>query len=582
MNKKLIIGAVALSATTLFGLTGCDESNPDTPKNSTYTVTFDHDDNPATAPQDVVEFKEGDTELVRFPEAPEMQGFAGVWQDFTLEDHNITVTAHYGNGTEENPYLVSTATQFGRMIKDYTSYIDTVYINDLGTEGEESEALRKRVNYKTMSLVYTRATVEDSWVFDRYETSNKTYFKLVSDIDISTISGLNSTDLSGRYFSGCIDGDGHNLIGFDGSLFTSTSGAMVENIVDTTFKNLNVYLGDNLASLVAHARGGNNYFENITTYNGNVKPTFVSADDNNESPFIFHAFGQETTLSFINCVNKADMVISADYCGLFLGGYAKNIAKLSFNGCVNEASIRTSGGVGLLIGNGTYSPADLEVDAGCKNLGSVESKKDSHILISHITGSGMLSEKVKDYDNADRLKNAAGEVVGTLGVLQSQYLATVDGDNITITNKTEGENISYGNYQLILSAYASNKSGENHMSLLTNIVIGVNVEEGESYTFENVYYGMMDLNTYNKSSLSNKVDASQLEDTEWTNLKGYNIKYFVDAENGIYVIDFSQHEDEANLGENKLVINTTKDKLNKVVVVYNEETKDIEFIADFN
>ncbi len=584
MKKKLMIGALALSATAVFGLTGCDGESPDKPKvPQRYTVTFDHDNDTTTAPVDVLEFTEGDQWLSGEPAAPEVDGFAGIWNAYTLEDENITVTAHYGDGSEINPYMVANESQFKRIIDDYTKYVDTTYTTEAGEVVEEAQAVIKSVNYRTVSLVYTRATTEDDWEFDRYDSSNKVYFKLINDISLSQVSELNTLNLSGRYFAGSIDGQGFGITSFDGSLFVNTYGAMFDNIVDTTFKNLNVYLGDNLGSLAAHARGGDNAFENITIHNSGEKATFVSVDDTNESPFIFHALGDDTTLTFRNCINKANMVISADYCGLFLGGYAKNIRTLTFSGCVNEGNIKSSGSVGMLIGNGTYSPAELVVDVECKNWGTVAAKKESHILVSYAKGSGMIADKIAEYDTQDRLTNYESQVIGRLLPLETQYEATIEGANITVTNKTAEESIATGDYQLILSAYASNKTGANHMSLLTNIVIKANVEEGENFTFENAFYGMMDLNTYNNATLNNdKVDVTTLEDADWTMLEGYNARYFVDAENGIYVIDFSQVEEDCGITDNKLVINRTAAQLNKVIVVYNAETKDIDFIADFN
>lgn len=578
-----MIGALALSATAVFGLTGCDSDKPKDKTPKTYTVTFDHDNNPETDPVDVVEFTAGDELLVREPVAPEVDGFAGIWNSYTLENQNLTVTAYYGDGSEINPYMIATAGQFKRLIDDYTQYVDTTYADGEGATVEETNAVVKNVNYKTVSLVYTRATTADAWVLDHYDSTNKVYFKLIKDINMADITGLSTLNLSGRYFAGGVDGNNYSVTGFDGSLFVNTYGAMLDNIVDTTIKNLNIYLGDNLGSLSAHARGGDNLFENITIHNTGETPTFVSVDDTNESPFLFHAFGDDTTVTFKNCVNKANMVISADYCGLFLGGYAKNIKTLTFNGCVNEGTIKSSGGVGMLTGNGTYSPAELVVDAECKNFGSVQTKKESHILVSHATGSGMIASKIDDYDTVERLTNYESQVVGSLSALQTQYEGTVDGANIVVENKTEGENIATGNYQLILSAYASNKSGANHMSLLTNIVIKANVEEGQSYTFEKAFYGIMDLNSYNSATLANdKINSESLEDADWTKLEGYNARYFVDEANGLYVIDFSQVEADYGITDNKFVIKANAAALKKVVVVYNAETNDIDFIADFN
>ena len=581
MNKKIMLGALALSATAVFGLTGCGDKKDKEPETPKYTVTFDHDNNSATENM-VVEFEEG-TEVLDpsvIPAVPEVDGFAGVWDSFTLNDQNITVTAQYGDGSQNNPYMVSTSAQFKKIIDDYTQYVSTTYAKPNGTSGEESESTTKYVNYKTVTVRYTRPDVSSDWELSGYETENKTYFKLINDIDLSIIEGLSVLNLSGRYFSGEIDGQGYSIKGLDGSLFVSTEGAMIESIVSTTIKNLNVHLGDNLGTLVAYAMDGENSFESINIYNLNSKPTFVSAYDNNESPFIFHAFGDSTQLRFVDCTNKANMIISADYCGLFLGGYAKNIAKLSFENCVNDATIKSAGSVGMLTGNGSYSPVVLNVDEDCKNLGDVATKKTSHILVSYKTGSGLISTKVADYDTLDRLKGANGEVKGSLNALTTDYVATVSDNDITVEHSEEDMDIATGKYELILSTYVSNASGEGHMSLLTNIVINADVTKSESYTFQSAYFGMMDLNTYN-TIYSRNITPND-DNVTWIEMEGYNIRYFVDGTNGYYVIDFSGYEQNQGIANNKFVLNKSKEDLNKVIIVHNVDNNDIEFIADFN
>ena len=120
-------------------------------------------------------------------------------------------------------------------------------------------------------------------------------------------------------------------------------------------------------------------------------------------------------------------------------------------------------------------------------------------------------------------------------------------------------------------------------TILLNVVINDNVEgEAENKTFADAYYGMMDLNTYN-TTFDKEVEPGE-DGKEWVELKGYNIKYFKDVENGVYVFDLSAHEAQNGV-ENSFVINKTADQLSKVVVVQavqQQQVTDIKFIADFN
>lgn len=582
MNKKIMLGALALSATAVFGLTGCENKEKETPTTPKYTITFDHDNNSATANQ-VVEVEMGTTELDTslIPTAPEMNGFAGIWNSFTLNDQNITVTAKYGNGTPANPFMVATAEQFKKILVEYSAYQSTIYADaNSSTVETEAEAFEKYVNYKTLTAVYKRNSTSSKWTFDRYNVHSKVYFKMVEDIDL-TATDLATINLAGGYFAGEIDGDGHALT-VDGSLFVKTEGAMFDTVVDSTFKNLDIKLGSRLATIAGVATGSETLFQSINLYNATSVPTYITADDNNESAFVNFVLNNNI-ITFRNCVNYANFASSADYGGIFLGGYARGVNTLTFDNCVNYGIIKSAGSVGMLIGNGTgTNPANVVVTNTCRNLGVIESKKTSHILVSYQTGTGIISQNVATYDAEDYFKNNQGEVVGEIKSLTTAYQATVDGNDIIINSATPGENIAGAKYQLILTAaYASNASGANHMTLLTNITISHDVAGGEeSHTFASAFYGMMDLNTYNSTYSTNI--QSMAPDRGWQQLEGYNIRYFVDVENGLYVLDFSEYEQDLGLQDNKLILNKTKEQLKKVIVVYNNTTSDIDFIVDFN
>ena len=566
MNKKLCIGAMVLSATALFGLAGCGDKNgnnpPEVPPIPTYTVTFDHDNDPTTPATYVEELEQGVTELSSVPNVPEMDGFAGVWNSYTLNNEDITVTASYGDGTQANPYMVATHTQFKRILNTYTAYIGTTYRRN-GMVCDEAEALTMAINYKTVSIIYSRSSVDSEWVYNGYEITNKVYFKLVNDINLSNIQGLADLDLSGRYFAGEIDGQNHNIFGLDGALFKSTTGSMFANVINSTFKNINIHLGSNLGSIATTARGGNVRFDNVNIYNNNSTPTTIWADDNNESAFIAFATGN-TNLLFMNCTNNADFIIYAKNSGMFVGGYATNTTSVTFYNCVNNGNIISRGNVGLFFGNDAHKPQNYYIQR-CEHNGSVTALGKSHILVPQVAGTSAFGDLVSDYDmNIDNV--ISGLNMNSLSLLSTNYSATITDNNIEVSNAE----VKAGKYQLVLSAYAISSRGN---TLLTNIVIN----KSKSYTntnpilFENVYYGMMDLNTYNASALTNKLDSSALADSDWVSISGYNIKYFVDQTNGLYVIDYSNFD-------NELSINVNASNLEKTVVYTGDG---IEFIVDF-
>ena len=594
MKKQLFIGALALGATALFGLTGCgdtkdkDTVTPELPK---YTVTFDHDNNPATD-NIVVEYVEGDTSLngkQNYSQVlnKEVDGYAVVWDEYTLNNENIVVNATYGDGTQANPYLVSNGKQFAQILKDYSTIISTTYMRGNGTTCEEAEAVGKIEEYKAVKLTYSRATVSDEWGGPTIEikSSGRAYYKLISSISLLDIgattfkNNMSSINFQKVYFNGVIDGykdtqSNYTISGFDGAMFTSTEGALFNTTVGATFKNLTLRLGDNIASLAGIARGGNNIYQNIKVYSTN-QATFVSADDNNESPFIVHAIGNNTSLLFENCVNYADMNSVAEYHGIFLGGYAKDILSLQFENCVNHGTIKSVGSVGMLVGNGIYSPNALIV-SNCKNEGTFITQKPSHVLVSNASGSGLIHNSIATYDTP-----ACGYSNDTFTALEAEYDAVVDNANIVVTNGVEDADVDTGRYQLVLTTFATNAVGNGYRTIKLNVILDQIVsEQAESVIFEDVYHGFMDLNTYNATN-----STSITSDDTWTSLVGYsNIKYKLIDD--CYVFDFNQYEIDNSITNNKMVVNVSATSLTKSALAFITNTNDaiigIKLIASFN
>ncbi len=588
MKKQILMGALALSSAALLGLVGCgdkkdNKKQPELPK---YTVTFDHDNNPETD-NIIVEYTKGDKNLKGYNYVKalnkEVDGYAVVWDDYTLNDEDIVVNARYGDGSEQNPYLVSTGEQFAQILKDYSAK-STEFIRGNGTACDESEALGKIEEYKAVKFVYSRAAVTDEWGSPSMEIKNsgKKYYKLISSISLSgngaesVVNNVGLADLQKVYFNGVIDGakdqqSNYTISGLDGTMFKSTEGALFNNLVGATFKNLVVRLGDNIGSLAGIARGGNNVFENIKVYSTN-QPTFVSADDNNESPFIVHALGDTTRLYFENCENRANINSVAEYHGLFLGGYAKDIELLSFTNCVNYGTITSVGGVGMLTGNGHYNPKEISV-TGCKNEGEFITQKASHILVSNMTGSGLINTNVATYDVVGN-----GYSVETFKTLQAEYRGGTDGTNIVITNSEIGENVEAGNYQVVLSAFAIN---DQNRTIKLNIIVNKSITaDAETITFEEIYYGFIDLNTYNANSQT----QITVDDT-WQTLTGYsNIKYKLTDNK--YVFDFTQYEIDNAITNHKMSINTETTQLTKsgLAFITNQSGKveAIKLVASFN
>ena len=542
MKKKLVIGALTLGATAVVGLTGCGTS---------FTATFDSDPT-RTEDNVVVKFKEGATKLDQIPTPVEKDGFAGVWEDFSIKNENFTVNAKYGDGSQSNPYMVATASQFRNILVNYTS-----------------------------------ATKPDN-------RTEQTYFKLISNIDLNEITDLQSLEIGGKYFKGVIDGSGYSLLNLNGTGLDQTEGALFANVIDSTFKNLNVYLGQNIASLAGNIVGGTVDFHNVKIYNMNgLNSTFITSNDTNESVFCFNAIGVGTKVNFTNCENYANFVSASAYNGIFMGGYATaDVDEITFTNCFNYGNVTSAGTYGVLFGNASHRPTAVVI-SNCKNEGVITTKDNTGSFLVAKTGKdnyGKWEDLVPDnsvsyvkYFNTIQNGYIKEGVNATFKALEEKNYAELEDANVNICS-TEG-NLAAGKYQLILSGYARRTDGS---TLFTNIVLNNQVSEGNSTTFENAYYGMIDLNKYN-DILHNESECKHEDEEceqykilsgdpskEWTKIDGYNIKYFKDDDRKLYVIDYSQYE--SDMGVSSYTINMPANKLKKIVVV---DTGDkVDFVVD--
>ncbi len=526
MKKKLVLGAL-IGAATVVGLTGCGKAS--------FTATFDSDPT-ITEDNVVVKFKEGATKLDSIPTPVEKDGFAGVWEDFSIKNENFTVTAKYGDGSQSNPYMVATASQFKNILVNHTS-----------------------------------ETKPDT-------TDERTYFKLISDINLSEITDLQSLEIGGRYFRGVIDGDGHSLFNLNGTSLDQTAGALFANVIDSTFKNLNVYLGAKIASLAGNIIGGTVEFSNVKIYNMNgLNSTFITSNDTNESAFCFCAVGEETQVNFTNCENYANYVSASAYNGIFMGGYATAaVNQVAFTNCFNYGNVSSAGTYGVLFGNASHRPEHVVI-SNCKNEGIITTKDNTGSFLVAKTGKdnyGKWEDLVPDgtvpyttYFNINQNGYINEGVNATFKTLEEKNYAEIEENNVTIY-ATDG-NLNAGKYQLILSGYARSTDGS---TLFTNIVLENEVEQGNSTTFEDAYYGMIDLNSYEGLYPVNVTGK------EWTKIDGYNIKYFKDDDRKLYVIDYSQYELDKGINIGSYTINVSANQLKKIVVV--DAGGKVDFVVD--
>lgn len=424
------------------------------------------------------------------------------WTEVTVGE-NVYLKPVVSDGTEQSPYLVKNATQFELILTNYTD-------------------------------------------------ANPHYFKLIADIDLTGITA------SGKNFVGGIDGNNHTLLNLNGDLFAENEGSMFSKAKDCTIKDLNIKLGNTLATLVDQAWGVT--LENITVSNmDGALNTYVGYGDNNESPFVCHVMDGVNT--FENCINNANIVSAADYMGVFVGGYAWDDTTVVFKNCENNGNIRTAGSVGILFGNGSHRAPSITVE-NFKNTGVITAYKESHVLISH--QKGKFSEDFAQYDHLSTTE---------IKSLDTNCIATINGENMVVMPKGS-TSMPAGKYQLVLSAFAGNKDDR---TLRTSIVLTKDIEaEDSGLIYENAVYGMMDAHSYVEMYGENSLDNAN-----WTDIEGYiGIRYWADETNKCYVVDYSGYEELYNLQENTLKLNADANKVEKIIIV-RQDNGDINFVVDF-
>ncbi|MBQ9786189.1 MAG: hypothetical protein IJW25_01850 [Clostridia bacterium] len=430
-----------------------------------YTATF----KVGGAMYDEVDYYVTDGTLQTEPAVPVKNGFAGVWEDYTLEANDITVNAVYGDGSQANPYMVETAEQWITMLN----------------------ACPDEQSYK--------------------------YFKLIADIDLSSLADNLGVDT----FAGSIDGNGYKIINPKASTFANNAGMMINTSINLVIKNLTVALSDRITSFVYIARGESIEFENVVIENmPGVDYTVFTADDTNESPFVCHVFA--ASASFKDCINNANYIMEG-YAGIFIGGYARTSdydLTLTFDHCVNNGDVYALKEFGMLIGNSscneTNKPKVITVKNGTVNNGTIRYNQNHFSSLLYGFNSGLNELDFNTANNTNINGNGSMQPIESLGY-------SVDTSGNIVINKGSASTVTAAKFKVYLSAYAAGKSEEDadNSTLLLNIVKEATLSADAESFDTGIKLGVFK----DKTNFTGTIAQNQV----WTNIEGYaGIKYFYD------------------------------------------------------
>lgn len=473
-------------------------------------------------------------------------GYVGEWRftllnkdcDFykTSDVPGYSASYFYGDGTQTSPYLIDNIETAYTMIKA---------LNDSYDAYNSADSADKINILNAASSVYYRLigdvdlTVDPSNEHDithviyadfAKENAGVTYEQFIA-------SCIDDLDLSTSWFIGHLDAkksntENYKLLGLNPDYLSATDGALFWTAWNAEFTNLDVELGEYLASIALYGDGDYVIFDNVNIANAaGVARTYATPSDNNEGPYISQTFTKRTV--FRNCTNNANITSQASYFGVFVGGYIGNDTtnkadELTFVNCVNNGKIVSSSWASMLYGNPskrTFSDNTLTVE-GCVNNGSITASGPG--LFIGKTSSVFTQEMV------DRL-NAMVTNNGTLETL-STITGTVNAAGSIALTAAAGTTFAAGKYTLDVTMYA-NEVGSKGTLRIGYTTTKVLEAEADVIDFEINRYKFIERSAYD--ALANKLDTASMT---WYDFTGYRgIKYAYDDVNGYVVFDFNAY-----------------------------------------
>lgn len=374
------------------------------------------------------------------------------------------------------------------------------------------------------------------------EASN-VYYRIVADIDYSSDK---TAQIPTNWFIGHLDaakpdGSGnYKLYNIDATRLNDYP--LYVNLFNAEISNLDIYLGEGLVTFGGYAYGDYVVYDNVDVYNEEgVQYTILTANDNNESAYIYHSYAE--SLTFENCDSYVNYNSRASYFGIFLGGYTSGSStyqyKLTYKNCVNYGDVFASGKVGMLYGNGAHRNFDLESGItiqNCENKGNIIST-NSQLFVGIYGNDGVNQEA------AEKL----GSKVTNTGTLQQmtklEGTATHTNKGLTFTAKN-GAKFSAGTYYLDTMLYANSYSvttGEKTGTLRVNCLYEVVLpEEADALVFSKDGFFIDRFIDKYSYEMAWGQDAFEALDNEY-DLEGYNITYRVDTVRGLLVFNFDDY-----------------------------------------
>lgn len=343
------------------------------------------------------------------------------------------------------------------------------------TPGENNQSPNKCTWYKlfaggdgTADNPYLISNAEQFKAIEKLSDTNN-HFKLQNNIDMTNTpaSAEDNYGETGDIYQlyGELDGAGYNITGKDSTAgtilyaknaiiknvtFTISGRPAVENATNTTFDTVTVSgkmdLDNNGGAFVRYAEPQNK--EVTITFNNctaNVTMLGEGAYNNYNAVFVGYAYGEgnKTTLTFNNCINEGTLI-----CGkaaMFLGNNSANqgIVTITANDCINRGEIRS-----------TYT----DTDYGWNHFIATGAHQNNTIILDDTTLSSATDGSIE----------TEGSGIFAQGPSDATLKLTENEDRTFTITPASAENVAY--YKVTMSLYASLLNGDGSLEGGTQVV----------------------------------------------------------------------------------------------------------------
>lgn len=448
----------------------------------------------------------------------------------------------YSVSTQSVDYSVSLNNYFPACTEEgfsWTWYTDEAFTqpvasdatmpgNDLTLYGQWTHTASGLKGHGTENDPFLISTADEMYAAGQLQDSQN-HFKLLNDIDMNEVSNTVS-DVYGDegdigYIYGELDGANHTIKGKN-----STDGTILY-AVNAVIKN--VTFADLTHTAVRNAT--NTTFENVTV-NGSMEV------GNNTGAFVVYAVPSngEVTLTFDNCIADVEMEgpgVENAYNAVFVGyAYGQgNKTTLNFDSCVNNGSL-VCGKAAMFLGNNSANGGYVTINVNdCVNNGKIQSTwTEERYAWNHFVAVGAHENTKVVLDNTELTISGDTGYSGQVATgLQGSFVHGPDDTNLALKENEDGtftitaastNEVAY--YEVSLALYAQLLNADGTLEGGTMVV---RVSE------------RVDASEFAGSTATTTLKHLAFVDEDWVTANIGSAEMTIEGENTVYTLDSTSY-----------------------------------------